>query len=309
LDTLSKTFGSLRFDGTFYFATNFQDDWSVEVPRYKNVAHFHYVTQGACWVRVEGVDEPKLLSSGDIIVIPHGARHILSRTEDRLPISLDEAFAQTNYNNQGAFQIGDSGSSQATQLVCGHFEFTELFKHPFLTHLPSYIVKRENDGLDFSWMKDTLKFLSYTATTQHDGISAIIKRLSEVIFIQVVRFWNTHKNPNKGFLGALNDQHLSNGLRAFHEDYAAHWTVEKLARESNMSRSLFADRFKQYLDLSPMQYVTNWRMQVAKQKFSESDLSLDNIAGEVDYDSAPTISKAFKCMFGHNPGEFRKQVG
>ena len=93
-------------------------------------------------------------------------------------------------------------------------------------------------------MKDTLKFLSHTATTQHDGSSAIIKRLSEVIFIQAVRFWNTQQNSTKGFIAALNDQHLSNGLRAFHDNYAADWTVEKLARESSMSRSLFADRFK-----------------------------------------------------------------
>lgn len=306
MDALSKILDLLHFNGTFYFATDFHTPWSVEVPKYKNVVRFHYVTQGSVWVRIEGIDEPQLLSSGDIIVIPHGAKHILSDTPDRAPTSLDEAFTQASYDGQGVFQIGEGNLSYGTQLVCGHFEFVELFKHPFVSHLPKHIIKRESDGIDFFWLKDTLKLLSHTATTQHDGSSAIIKRLSEVIFIQVVRFWNTQKKPDKGFIAALNDENISNGLQAFHDDYAADWTVEKLARESSMSRSLFADRFKQYLDLSPMQYVTNWRMQSARQILIETSLPLDSIAQKVGYDSAAAFSKAFKRMFDRTPGEFRR---
>ncbi len=309
LDILSKILDSLHFNSTFYFATNFHSPWGVEVPPYKNVARFHYVTQGSCWVRIDGSDEAQLLSSGDLIVIPHGAVHILSDTVDRKPISLDEAFAQEHYDGQGIFQIGEGLSPHETQLVCGHFEFFELFKHPLISHLPSFIIKREAEGVDFAWMRDTLRFLSYTATAQHDGSSAIIKRLSEVIFIQAIRFWNTQSGVNKGFIAALNDKHLSSGLKAFHQDVAAVWTVEKLARESSKSRSLFSDRFKQYLDLSPMQYVTNWRMQSARQILMQSDLPLDGIAREVGYESAAAFSKAFKRIFNQNPGEYRRLAG
>lgn len=306
MDTLSKILNSLHFNGTFYFATNFHSPWSVEVPSYKNVARFHYVTQGTCWVRIEGLEAPHLLASGDLIVIPHGTRHIISDTADRAPISLDEAFAQAQYDGQGIFQIGEGVSPHDTQLVCGHFEFSELFRHPLITHLPALIIKRENEGIDFSWIKETLRFLSHTATTKHDGSTAIIKRLSEVIFIQVIRFWSAQRDNKKGFIAALNDQHISRGLKAFHENYSAQWTVESLARESSMSRSLFSDRFKQYLDLSPMQYVTNWRMQSARQILIQSNLSLDGIAREVGYDSAAAFSKAFKRIFNQNPGEYRR---
>lgn len=306
MDTLSRILDSLHFNGTFYFATNYHSPWSVEVPTYKNVARFHYVTQGICWVRIEGVDEPQLLSSGDLIVVPNGARHILSDSSDREPISLDEALERVNYNGQGILHIGEDTSVNDAQLVCGHFEFSELFSHPLISHLPDYIIMNENSGAEFSWMKDTLKFLSYTARQGHDGSSAIIKRLSEVIFIQVVRFWSGQNDKSKGFIAALNDKNLSQGLKAFHEDFSAEWTVEKLAIESSMSRSLFADRFKQYLDLSPMQYVTNWRMQNARQILLQSDLSLDRVAIEVGYDSAAAFSKAFKRLFGRSPGEYRK---
>ena len=306
MDTLSKILDLLHFDGTFYFATNFHSPWSVEVPKYKNVARFHYVAQGTCWVRIQGADSPQLLSSGDLIVIPHGAQHILSDTSDRVPISLDEAFAQESYTGHGIFKIGEGISPHDTQLVCGHFEFTEQFKHPLITHLPELIIKRESDCVDFSWLRDTLKFLSHTAITQSDGSSAIIKRLSEVIFIQVIRFWNQNSNINKGFMAALCDKHLSNGLKAFHENFADEWTVEKLAKESSMSRSLFSDRFRQYLDVSPMRYVTDWRMQSAKQMLSKSDLAIDNVAREVGYESGAAFSKAFKRIFDQTPGEFRR---
>lgn len=308
MDTLSEILSSLHFNASFYFATSFHSPWSVEVPDCKNVARFHYVSQGACWVRIKGTATPQLLSSGDIIVIPHGAEHILSDAPDRAPISLDAAFSQTEYNGEGVFRIGDGDDSHGTKLVCGHFEFSETFRHPLITHLPDHIVKKENDGIDFSWMKDILKLLSHTAANQHDGSAAIIKRLSEVIFIQMVRYWSAKVNTDKGFIAALNDQYLSNGLRAFHNNFADNWTVDKLARESGMSRSLFAEKFKKYLDVSPMQYVTNWRMQIARQMLLESTLPLDSIAVEVGYESASAFSKAFKRLFGCTPGEFRKVV-
>ena len=309
MDTLSRILDSLHFNGTFYFTTNFHSPWSVAVPKYKNVARFHYVTQGTLWVRIEGVETAQRLSTGDFIVIPHGLPHIISDSSDRAPIGLDEAYLQKSYDGQGVFHLGDDISPHDTQLVCGHFEFSEAFLHPLITHLPSHIIKRESEGLDFSWLRDTLRFLSHTAVTQQDGSSAIIKRLSEVIFIQVVRFWNQNSGVNKGFIAALNDRNLSNGLKAFHENYAAEWTVEKLARESSMSRSLFSERFKQYLDLSPMQYVSNWRMQSARQMLADSNLSLDGIAREVGYESAAAFSKAFKRLFNQNPGEFRRLAG
>ena len=306
MDTLSKILDSLHFNGSFYFSTNFHSPWSVEVPNYKNVARFHYVTQGKCWVRIKGIDEPHLLSVGDLIIIPHGMPHILSDESDRSPISLDEAFAQDDYTGQGVFHIGSDISPYDTQLVCGHFEFKEFFRHPLVDHLPEYIITNENNGMEFSWLKDILRFMSYTATSEHNGSTAIIQRLSEVIFIQAVRFWYKSGENKKGFIAALNDQQLSKGLKAFHEDYSANWTVEKLAQESHMSRSLFSDRFKSYLDLSPMQYVTEWRMQNAKQILKETNIAIETIANTVGYESAAAFSKAFKRSFNQNPGEYRR---
>lgn len=236
MDTLSKILDLLHFNGTFYYATNFHSPWGIVVPKYKNVARFHYVTQGSCWVKIEGIEEPQLLSSGDLIIISHGTSHVISDKVDRKPVSLEQAFAREGYTGQGVFHIGKGVSLHDTQLICGHFEFKEFFKHPLIDHLPKFIITNENNGKEFSWLKEILHFMSHTATAQQNGSSAIIKRLSEVIFIQTIRLWYEKSNGSTGFIAALNDKQIAKGLKAFHDNYAENWTVEMLAQQSNMSR-------------------------------------------------------------------------
>lgn len=308
MDTLSKVLDLLRFDGTFYFATNFNAPWSIEVPSYNNVARFHYVTQGHCWVNIEGIIEPKMLSVGDLIIIPHGVSHILSDTPGAAPITLDQAFTQANYDGHGIFKFGLDETNHDTQLVCGHFEFDEQYKHPLVDHLPQCIIRNENQGVGFSWLKDSLRFMAHVAKSDQIGSLAIIKRLSEIIFIQSIRFWHEESKNNDGFIAALHDPQLSKGLKAFHNDFSAQWTVEKLAKTSCMSRSLFSERFKQYLQQSPMQYVTYWRMQNARRLLDEGKLSIEQISSNIGYDSLASFSKAFKRTVGKNPGEYRRMA-
>jgi len=187
--------------------------------------------------------------------------HVLSDDSERPYISLEEAYDEAGYKGEGIFQLGEEVSSHDTQLVCGHFEFEEMFNHPLID-------------------------------------AAIIKRLSEVIFIQAVRSWYQTNQNDSGFIAALNDPQISKGLNAFHQDYAGNWTVQKLAEASGMSRSLFSDKFKNYLGLSPMQYVTHWRMQNAKQLLRDKDIS----------NSVPSFSKAFKRILGKTPGEYRRLI-
>ena len=208
-------------------------------------------------------------------------------------------------DGDGFLEIGSANASGNTQLVCGHFEFDEKFRHPLVQQLPTYIVINENNGTEYTWLKDSLKFMSHIARNRQLGSGAIIKRLSEIIFVQAVKHWSYKQGSQEGFLAALNDPQLSKSLRAFHDDFSANWTVEDLASRAGMSRSLFADRFKAYLQLSPMQYVTHWRMQNALGLLTGSRTSLEQIANLVGYESLASFSKAFKRTMGVNPSEYR----
>lgn len=308
MDTLSNILNMLNFNGVFYYATDFNGPWSIQVPAYRQVVRFHYVVQGHCWVRMGKSEKPKLLTGGDIVIIPHGQTHVLSDSHDTAPISAEKAMAQANYDGNGIFRLGDTDSSNATKLVCGHFEFDEEFKHPLIESLPNVISCNENAGIEYSWLKDSLHFLSHVAQSEQMGAHSIIKRLSEIIFIQSVRYWHQNNARDVGFIAALQDTHLAKGLQLFHQDYAQDWTVEKLASASGMSRSLFSERFKTALGMTPMAYVTQWRMQVAKKLLNESALSIDHVAAEVGYESLASFSKAFKRITEINPGEFRRKT-
>ncbi|CAA0096361.1 RCS-specific HTH-type transcriptional activator RclR [BD1-7 clade bacterium] len=306
MDTLTKVLDSLHFESSFYFSTHFAPPWSVEVPQYKNVARFHYVTQGRCWVRIPTLDQPLLLNDGDLIIIPHGSKHILSVEPDLAPLALDDALEAANYDGSGYLEIGDAHHALSTQLVCGHFEFSDEFTHPLVEYLPDTIVINENDGMEYTWLKDSLRFMAHIAKNKNLGNGAIIKRLSEIIFIQSIKHWNEREQIQGGFLVALNDPQLSKSLRAFHDNYSANWTVESLASRAGMSRSLFSGRFKEYLNLSPMQYVTYWRMQNAQRLLIETGTSIDLIASAIGYETLASFSKAFKRTVGISPGEYRK---
>ena len=79
-----------------------------------------------------------------------------------------------------------------------------------------------------------------------------------------------------------------------------------MAQESGLSRTLFYNRFKQYLDMTPMQYVTSWRMQNARQMLITEGQSIDQVAQRVGYDSTAAFSKVYKRTMGFSPGAHRR---
>jgi AraC-like DNA-binding protein len=112
---------------------------------------------------------------------------------------------------------------------------------------------------------------------------------------------------SKGWLRAVFDPQLGAALSALHDKVDAPWTVESLAESAGMSRSAFAARFKELLGQTPLEYVTEWRMQKAMQLLEQRDKKLIDVARSVGYESDAAFSKAFKRVVGANPGEYLKR--
>ena len=307
MDTLSKVLDTLRFKGSFYFTTRSKAPWGIEVPQYQNVARFHIAKSGSCWVRIEGAPEPILLSSGDVIVIPNGSSHVLCDLPSTPVQSLENVIEQTGYSGEGLFEYGGNDDTRQSELVCGHFEFDTNFIHPLISQLPNFILIKEKEVLERSWLKEAMRLLAYEAQNAKAGSEAMIKRLSEIMFIQILKVWNELHEKPQSFMAALADAQISKGLQAFHLDYSANWTVEKMAHAAGMSRTLFSEKFKALMDISPMQYATLWRMQNAQRLLVSSDFSMIQIAEQVGYESVAAFSKAFKRVTNNNPGEYRRQ--
>lgn len=309
MDVLSDILDTLNFKGSLYFTTEFSAPWGVEVPRYENVARFHLAIGGECWVTVEGVERPVHLRSGDMIIIPHGERHCLSDKPDSPIEKLDEVLEKSGFSGEGFLVYGGHENQAATKLVCGHFEFDGNFSHPLISELPSYILISGKQAMDFSWFDNAMNFMSYETQMTNMGNDAIIKRLSEILFIHATRVWSSTVDQDSGFMRAVSDRKVGRSLRAFHAAPEARWTIESLASEAGLSRSIFAHKFKELMQMTPLSYVTLWRMQKACHYLLESEMSMDMVAENVGYQSLAAFAKVFKKNVGVGPGSFRRERG
>jgi transcriptional regulator GlxA family with amidase domain len=92
-----------------------------------------------------------------------------------------------------------------------------------------------------------------------------------------------------------------------HRNPAHPWTIASLAKEVGVSRSVLAERFRHYLNQSPMAYLTSWRLQLGADLLTSTSHSVVQIAAQVGYESEAAFNRAFKRDFGSPPARFRSQ--
>ena len=109
------------------------------------------------------------------------------------------------------------------------------------------------------------------------------------------------------WLSGLRDQPIGRALAALHRNPARAWTLQALAREAGISRSVLAERFMQFVGHPPIEYLTSWRMQLAANQLRSSTESIAEIANRVGYESEAAFSRAFKKAVGAPPSEWRKR--
>lgn len=134
----------------------------------------------------------------------------------------------------------------------------------------------------------------------------VVTRLADVLFIQMLRarIASRAESCNKGWLQAVFDPQIGLALKSMHENVAAPWRVETLAAACGMSRSAFAQKFKGLVGETPLEYLTNWRMQKATAFLRDGNKKLFGVAKSVGYDSDAAFSKAFKRVFGVAPKKY-----
>ena len=308
LDLLSDILTKLSLKGTLYFRTSMSaDPWGIKVPAYENVARFHYVHRGECVVRVAGEDRVLRLAKGDLVLVPHGAPHTLncrlSGPDDALP--LDDVLERSGYDGSGVLVFGGDDPNMETQLICGHFSLAKGSRHMLFERLPPSIVIRDYGTQAGDWLEATLRVIGAEAGTGSFGGDLIALKMSEAIFAQAIRRHIEDSAAIDGALSGFGDTYLTRALAAFHSDPTAAWTVEALAKEAALSRTSFALRFSEKLGVSPMQYVTSWRMQIARNALIERGVSVAEAANLCGYASEAAFSRAFKKELGQSPAGFR----
>lgn len=308
LDLLSDILTRLSLRGSLYFRTSFTEPWGVRVPAFRDVARFHFAHRGEALVRVGDRTQPVHLAQGDLIIIPHGTAHVLScrhiGPDEVLP--LDDVLSRSGFPGHGTLVWGGGETKRDTQLICGHFAMAEGSRHLLFDRLPPFIHLRGYGDEVGPWLEATLKVIGAEAGGARLGGDLIALKLSEAIFAQAIRAHIEQTAEGSSGVAGFADPQLARALTSFHRSPAGDWSGASLAREAGLSRTGFAERFTQRLGVTPMSYVTSWRMQIAREALVTRGLSVAEAAEVSGYASESAFSRVFKKEIGLSPAAFRQ---
>ena len=289
-DPLTVLLRRIELRAKVFMRAEFCGRWAVDTSGLLR-APFHLITRGTGWLHSAG-EEPRQLTGGELVIFPRDAHHTISHSD------LPPDPADTNKPPP------DVLTGPVTGLLCGYFEFDQLAAAPLLNALPSVIVM---DLRDTAGHRDTgalIQLWINECAADTLGVDFAIDQLAYVVFVHMLRE-QIASGALHGPLAALTDRRLGPVLHHIHVDPGADHNVDKLAGEAGMSRSSFAQHFKDKTGFTPAQYVILWRMQQATKLLRSGDLSIARIAEEVGYSSEVAFRKAYRAHVGTPPGRVR----
>lgn len=305
MDVLSDILDHLEMEGSLYFSTAFSEPWSIDVPADSDVCRFHVVVHGPCRITVPETGDVGMLSKGDLVLVPHGNSHWLQSGDGEPLRPLPEVLEEGTLTEDGCLHWG--GGGPATRMVCGFFAFDKETAHPLLTSLPGLIHVKATPSYDFGWIENMTRFIGQETGSGRPGSEAISRRLSEVLFIQVIRHYAATAPAAVPVLSGIVHPYLGRALRAMHEAPGKAWSVEGMSREAALSRTAFAQKFHQLMGRTPMQYLTELRMRRARRLLRGPE-STAAVGEAVGYQSEAAFHRVFKKTYGLGPGAFRRRV-
>lgn len=305
-DVLNDIIDTLGLRGALYFRTDFSPPWAISVPDYERAARFHLVVQGRCFLQTPSRTAVEL-KAGDFIMIPAGRAHAICSDPEEEAAPLEDVIEKSGFNGRGVFKLGSHDPSASVQLVCGHFTFAANADHPLLRALPEFLLVTNSLRAQNPWLDEVLRLIVRQIFADPENSSATVTRLSEVIFIESLRACADQSDPLQRFLGALREKRIGNALLLMHNRLDEPWTLERIAAEVGMSRSKFAESFRERVGCSPMTYLADWRIQKAVNMLTSSRLSVQQVAARTGYQSAAAFTRAFSQKTGASPKNFRRQ--
>ena len=325
-DTLSDVLRAVRLRGAVFYHVDGSPPWVAEAPPAREILpaimpgaehmiEFHGIVEGACWGAIAGQPSVRL-EQGDVLLFPQGDPHVMSSAPGMRSPRVDKAlyfaprpphlpFALSMHDSEPATARSEGGSGRAT-LVCGFLGLDARPFNPLLAALPRMLhVPGATLGPD-SWVASFLRAAVAESSQRRPGGEAVLERMSEMLFVEVLRRYVDGMPPGQtGWLAGMRDPSIGRVLALLHEKPGAPWTLEDLADAAAMSRSTLHERFVLFIGQPPMQYLARWRMQVAATLLRDTKAKLVEVALRVGYESEAAFSRAFKRAVGVAPGAWR----
>jgi len=184
------------------------------------------------------------------------------------------------------------------ELVCAEIDFGAGMGNPLVCAFPEVIIIPLSD---IDGLKSLLDLLFDEAFASRCGRQAAVDRLTEYFLVLFLRHAIETQLIGIGLFAGLSDARLARAITAMHEKPEYPWSLEELARKANMSRTRFAVNFRKTVGVTPLDYLTDWRISVA-QTLLKRGQSLKMVAPSVGYGSSIALSRVFSKRVGVSPG-------
>lgn len=299
MDILAEVLDRVRLGGTLLFHFELGQPWGLAMPE-RPYALFHYLSRGSATLALDqGQELP--MTEGDLVVVTRGEPHVFysdRRTKPFSVLDLDRSRPHLGVIRQGG------GAEPFSTMICGNFTMSRPSRGSVMELLPPVLLlKRAADG---GWLEAILQRMVSESAIERPGQRVALSRLTEVLFVEVLRSWIKSLGPGEGgWIGAMADPHIGRALQLIHERPDRPWTLHELGHHVGLGRSTFSARFTRLVGQPMHRYLVARRMADAAFLLESSDEGIARIATRAGYETAAAFSKLFHRHYGLSPGRFR----
>jgi AraC-like DNA-binding protein len=300
MDPLSDVLSLLKPRSYSCGGLDMGSELSLQFPRHEGIKCYAVVS-GERWLAVEGVRDAVHLTAGDCFVLAHGRPFRLA-SDLSLPSMDALTMLSAQQKNGGMTSINGGGGCF---IVGAHFILSDHHAGILLGVLPPVVhIRTESDRAAMRW---SLERLRQELREPQPGGFLVAQHLAYMMLVQALRLHLAEGlKGGVGWLFALADKQMSAAITAMHADPAHRWTLQKLAQLAGMSRSIFAQRFKDTVGEPPMEYLIRWRMTLGAERLADSGDPISVIAVSLGYESQSAFGKAFKRVLGCSPRQYAR---
>jgi AraC-like DNA-binding protein len=297
VDILQDHLARARAAGGVFARSVARPPWGLRLPGTIQLA-LHTVVQGHAWLWLDDPQAAIELGPRDLALVLGGPDHHIAHRPDAAVCLPPDRFREHHAADQRAEDRG------VAVFLCGAYRFAGDVGRSLIQALPPILLL---PAATHDPIHDVIALLSDELRDPAPGLQTVLDRLLDVLLVLAMRAC-LQQSPNAPrWYQASSDPRLSPALHAIHADAAHPWTVPELAALSGLSRPAFARNFEQALGQAPMQYLTDWRMTLARDLLRTGELTLAQIADRTGYTSPNAFAAAFRRHHGQPPGQWRNR--
>jgi AraC-like DNA-binding protein len=284
-----------RASGGVFARSVARPPWGLRLPGSIQLS-LHTVTRGRAWLWLDDPDAAVELTPGDLALVRGGQdHHIADQPDQRICLPHEVFWAERTAGE-------DADDRSAAIFLCGAYRFAGDVGRGLIDSLPPVCVLRT---AAHEPLHDVIALIARELSEPGAGQQTILDRLLDVLLIMAMRESFARNPQAPRWYQAAADSRIRAALHAIHASPDHLWTVPRLASLSGLSRAAFARSFERSLGIAPIQYLTDWRMTIARDYLRAGELSLEQIARRAGYTSPNAFAAAFRRYHGQPPGRWR----